>query len=327
MGIQENEKKDETNKIVLINKKEKSEKKVLHFNNELSEKNKINEKLSNSKINSIELLSVPGTNSNIEEKKESSCFTYNFSPELNYSCYGVYEFLDIDSNLLNTYVRPNFYSILKSELLNLNKKEKEKITINDYKQVFMNCYKLINEKLILSHQVVDEKINSQNLSNNDNNNSSINEKSSQKTLSDLKLLGFSFSFLLFCENQVISVNLGTCETKICKYNKNYDKCECISLNKDSEIKDEGSIELNGIKDKKIEIEIKMYNICDRDKFFVIGNSQFWQFVCKIDITRYVMPNYYYDRNCRGAINYLYQSSTSYFEKYIDDISVVVIFLE
>lgn len=326
LGYQENEKKDEAKKIILINNNEKPEKKVLHFNNEPSEKNKINEKISNSKINSIELLTVPGTNNDIELKNVSSSFTYNFLPELNYSCYGVYEFLNIDSNLINNYVRPNFYSSLKSELLSLNKKEKEKITIHDYKQAFNNCYKLINEKLILSHKVVNDKLKSQDLPNKDNNKNSINEKSCQKSLSDLSLANFSFSFILFSENQIISVNLGTCETKICKYNKSYDKCECISLNKDSEIKDEESIKLNGISDKKI--EIKMYNICGRDKFFIIGNSEFWKYVFLDDITKQVMSNYYYEnKNCGGAINELYQLSTSYFENYIDDISVVVIFLE
>ena len=318
LECQKNEKNNETQKVILINRNKKSEKNDLHFNNEHSEKNKIDEKITNSKINSIELLTVPGTNSQSTEK--SSCFTYNFSPELNYSCYGVYESKNNDNNLLNNYVVPNFYSILKSELLILNKKEKEKISINDYKQAFMNCYKLINEKLILSHKKMNE-LKSQNLSNKDK----INEISPQKSLSDLSLSDLSFSFLLFCENEIISVNLGTCETKICKYNKSYDKCELISLNEENEIKEKEIIELN---DNNKKIEIKMYNICERDKFFIIGNLAFWKYIYPDDITKNVMSDFYYEsKNCGGAINELYQFSVSYIDDYIKDISVVVIFLD
>ena len=319
MECLKNEKKDEPQKVILINHNKKSQKNDLHFNNELPEKNKINEKISNSKINSIELLTVPGTNSQSTEK--SSCFTYNFSPELNYSCYGVYESRNSDNNLINTYIRPNFYSILKSELLILNKKEKEKISINDYKQAFMNCYKLINEKLILSQKEMN-KLKSQNLLNKDK----INEISAQKSLSDLSLSDLSFSFLLFCENKIISVNLGTCETKICKYNISYDKCEFIPLNKENEIKEKESIELNDNNNKKI--EIKIYNMSERDKFFIIGNLAFWKYISPYDITKNVMPNFYYEnKNCGGAINELYQLSVSFIEDYIKDISVVVIFLD
>ena len=56
--------------------------------------------------------------------RESS--SYNFYPEINYSCYGVYECSKKDINLIINYILPNIYSILKSELLILEKKRKNK---------------------------------------------------------------------------------------------------------------------------------------------------------------------------------------------------------
>ena len=100
--------------------------------------------------NSVELLTVPGINEKMNLVRESSCFIYNFYPEINYSCYGVYECSKKDINLIINYILPNIYSILKSELLILEKKEK--INSEDYAELFKKCYKLINEKLILSQK-------------------------------------------------------------------------------------------------------------------------------------------------------------------------------
>ena len=87
--------------------------------------------------------------------RDSGCFTYNFNPEINYSCYGVYECSKKDINVIINYILPNIYSILKSELLILEKKEK--INSEDYAELFKKCYKLINEKLILSQKQILQK--------------------------------------------------------------------------------------------------------------------------------------------------------------------------
>ena len=62
----------------------------------------------------------------------------------------VYECSKKDINLIINYILPNIYSILKSELLILEKKEK--INSEDYVELFKKCYNLMNETLILSQQ-------------------------------------------------------------------------------------------------------------------------------------------------------------------------------
>ena len=84
-------------------------------------------------LNSVELLTVPGINEKMNLVRESGCFTFNLYPEINYSCYGIYECSKKDINLIINYILPNIYSILKSELLILEKKEK--INSEDYAEL------------------------------------------------------------------------------------------------------------------------------------------------------------------------------------------------
>ena len=95
-NINNNENKKETHKIFINeeknnqnNEKKLLEEKISKLKNELNVKENIIKKLKKSKINSIELLIVPGINEKMNLVRESSCFTYNFYPEINYSCYGV----------------------------------------------------------------------------------------------------------------------------------------------------------------------------------------------------------------------------------------------
>ena len=142
-NINNHENKKETHKIFIEeknnqnNEKNLLEGKISKLKNELNVKENIIKKLKKSKINSIELLIVPGINEKMNLVRKSSCFTYNFYPEINYSCYGVYEYSKKDINLIINYILPNIYSILKSELLILEKKKKyiRKIMQNYLKNV------------------------------------------------------------------------------------------------------------------------------------------------------------------------------------------------
>jgi len=267
---------------------------------ELSEKQKIIKTFTKTKINSVELLCVPGTKTKKDKEKESSSFFYDFYPGLNYSCYGVYECLIEDNNLIKNYVIPNIYSILKYELLNKNKNNKN--NINDYKKIFSECYELINEKLSLS---------------------STKENSKQK-LKDLSITNLSFSFLLFCDEEIISINLGNSQIKKCQYDSISKKIECINL---SEEKTNENIikELNRNLEENLEIKLFPYN--KNDKFFVIGNNQFWEYVSPDNIID-IMNGYYINNDSKGAINKLYEVSRAklIFDNYIDDISIIMIFL-
>ena len=132
-NINNNENKKETHKIFLNeeknnqnNEKKLLEEKISKLKDELNVKENIIKKLKKPKINSVELLTVPGINEKMNLVRESGCFTYNFYPEINYSCYGVYECSKKDINLIINYILPNIYPILKSELLILEKKRKNK---------------------------------------------------------------------------------------------------------------------------------------------------------------------------------------------------------
>ena len=288
-----NEELKNNNKLLLEEKNNLTE--------ELSEKQKIIKTFTKRKINSVELLCVPGTKTKKDKEKESSSFFYDFYPGLNYSCYGVYECLIEDNNLIKNYVIPNIYSILKNELLSKNKSNKS--NINDYKEIFSKCYKLINEKLSLS---------------------STNENSKQKLLKDLSIANLSFSFLLFGEEEIISINLGNSQIKKCQYDPISKKIECFNL---SEEKTNENIIKELIRNLEENLEIKLFPYNKNDKFFVIGNNQFWEYVSPDNIID-LMNAYYINNDSKGAINKLYEVSRAklIFDNYIDDISIIVIFL-
>ena len=65
-------------------KKKLLEEKISELMNELNAKENIIKKLQKPKINSVELLTVPGINEKMNLVRENSCFTYNLYPEINF---------------------------------------------------------------------------------------------------------------------------------------------------------------------------------------------------------------------------------------------------
>ena len=287
----EGELKDKINSLENKNKE---------LNEQLTKQEEIIKHFRKSKINKVEMLSVPGINNKEEKVKETSCFAFNFYPEINISCYGVYECLVNDNNLIKNYIVPNIYSILKNELINETKNENRDNKY--YKEMFNKCYKLINERLSsnLIKQNSKDKLLIESLSNKD----------------------ISFSFLLFGEKEIVMANLGNSKIKKYEFDPNLEKGKCFDLkgeNKNNEKNLNNNFEEN--------IEIKMFPYSTKDKFFVMGNNQFWEYVFQENVED-IMIDYYINNDCKGAINKLYKLSREKlsFDNYIDAISIIVIFL-
>ena len=294
--------KSSANSIITIfeNNERKFNKEIEKLNEQLTKQEEIIKHFRKSKINKVEMLSVPGINNKEEKVKETSCFAFNFYPEINISCYGVYECLVNDNNLIKNYIVPNIYSILKNELINETKNENRDNKY--YKEMFNKCYKLINERLSsnLIKQNSKDKLLIESLSNKD----------------------ISFSFLLFGEKEIVMANLGNSKIKKYEFDPNLKKGKCIDLKGENKNKDKN---LNNNFEENI--EIKMFPYSTKDKFFVMGNNQFWEYVFQENVED-IMIDYYINNDCKGAINKLYKLSREKlsFDNYIDAISIIVIFL-
>ena len=330
-NINNNENKKETHKIFINeeknnqnNEKKLLEEKISKLKDELNVKENIIKKLKKPKINSVELLTVPGINEKMNLVRESGCFTYNFNPEINYSCYGVYECSKKDINLIINYILPNIYSILKSELLILEKKEK--INSEDYVELFKKCYNLMNETLILSQQTKKNQILQNNLE-------STSFFTPANSLKNIEFSDLSFSFLLFSDEKIISVNLGNSKIKKFQDNLINNKIESISLSEENQINNNGIIytgiiELDCKNNKKIEIKIKICPNDNKDKFIIMGNYQFLENILDEDF-----ENIYnkYNKNSKEVIKELYkickERNMAFNNNYIGDISAILIFLD
>ena len=327
-NINNNENKKKTHKIIINEEKNNQnnernlfEEKILKLKNELNVKENIIKKLKKPKINSVELLTVPGINEKMNSVRESSCFTYNFYPELNYSCYGVYECSKKDVNLIIN-ILPNIYSILKSELLILEKKEK--INSEDYAELFKKCYKLMNETLILSQQTKRNQILQNYLE-------STSFFTSTNSLKEIEFSNLSFSFLLFSDEKIISANLGNSKIKKFQYNSINNKIESISLSEENQINNNGIIytgiiELDCKNNKKIDIKICPND--NKDKFIIMGNYQFLKNIIDEDCGN-IYNNF--NKNSKEAMKELYKiykkRNMAFNNNYIGDISAILIFLD
>ena len=246
---------------------------------------KINDK---SRIKSVELLSVPGNIKKENLIKQNNCFFYNFYPELNYSCYSVYECSETDSHLIQNHIMPNIYSTIKSELLTMRKTEKKESAMN-YIDLFKRSFQIIEQSISLS--------------------------------------SFSCSFLLLSEENLILINIGSCQTKKEQFNKNSKKWEDICLN-NKNFKDSSKITLQNNTGEECELEIKIFPYNDNDKFFIMGNSRFWDSISWNELKSIIETNYH-QNNSQEIIKYINLSFNQILEVTcnIDGISIVLLFLK
>ena len=78
-----------------------------------------------------------------------------------------------------------------------------------------------------------------------------------------------------------------------------------------------------------EPEIKEYNFCKEDKFFVVASDGLFEFIPSHDIVN-IIKDYYLNRDIVGCCEYLYEISKEKWmkeEEVVDDITMILVFLE
>ena len=184
----------------------------------------------------------------------------------------------------------------------------------------------MNETLILSQQTKKNQILQNNLE-------STSFFTPANSLKNIEFSDLSFSFLLFSDEKIISVNLGNSKIKKFQYNLINNKIESISLSEENQINNNGIIytgiiELDCKNNKKIEIKIKICPNDNKDKFIIMGNYQFLENILDEDF-----ENTYnkYNKNSKEVIKELYkickERNMAFNNNYIGDISAILIFLD
>jgi hypothetical protein len=184
----------------------------------------------------------------------------------------------------------------------------------------------MNETLILSQQTKKNQILQNNLE-------STSFFTPANSLKNIEFSDLSFSFLLFSDEKIISVNLGNSKIKKFQDNLINNKIESISLSEENQINNNGIIytgiiELDCKNNKKIEIKIKICPNDNKDKFIIMGNYQFLENILDEDF-----ENTYnkYNKNSKEVIKELYKickkRNMAFNNNYIGDISAILIFLD
>ena len=78
-----------------------------------------------------------------------------------------------------------------------------------------------------------------------------------------------------------------------------------------------------------EPEIKFFPYKEEDKFVVIASDGLWEYVSNDEVVR-IVSEYFVKKDCDGAVSKLYEVSHErwvQYDDYIDDISIIVVFLE
>ena len=135
---------------------------------------------------------------------------------------------------------------------------------------------------------------------------------------------FIFFFNVF---NLILINIGSCQTKKEQFNKNSKKWEDICLN-NKNIKDSSKITLQNNSGEECELEIKIFPYNDNDKFFIMGNSRFWDSISWNELKSIIETNYH-QNNSQEIIKYINLSFNQILEVTcnIDGISIVLLFLK
>ena len=182
----------------------------------------------------------------------------------------------------------------------------------------------MNETLILSQQTKKNQILQNNLE-------STSFFTPANSLKNIEFSDLSFSFLLFSDEKIISVNLGNIKIKKFKYNLINNKIESISLSEENQINNNGIIytgiiELDCKNNKKIDIKICPND--NKDKFIIMGNYQFLKNIIDEDCGN-IYNNF--NKNSKEAMKELYKiykkRNMAFNNNYIGDISAILIFLD
>ena len=304
------------------------------------------------KIISNASLSRRGLNRPDEMMKinQDTLFKVKFG-DINYSYYGVCDGHGPCGHFVSDFIKSNIafivYKQLKSLLIqnqnisntNLNETDDSNI---DFSKLFKECFLLMDSKL-----------------------------SDNKSI-DTELSGTTCVSLLFCDNRIISANVGDSRAIKGQYDSNKNKWSYIPLSRDHKpsdkdeaeriknckgiihpyIDDDGNFagpdrvwmddELPGLAMSRSfgdnvasrvgvfsEPEVKIFPFKEEDKFIVIASDGLWEYVTNDEVTD-IVSEYFEKKDCDGAVSKLYEISHErwvQYDDYIDDISIIVVFLE
>ena len=304
------------------------------------------------KIISNASLSRRGLNRPDEVMKtnQDTLFKVKFG-DINYSYYGVCDGHGPSGHFVSDFIKSNIafivYKHLKSLLLqnqnnnssNLNEVDDSNI---DFSKLFKDCFLLMDSKL-----------------------------SENKSI-DIELSGTTCVSLLFCDNRIISANVGDSRAIKGQYNIKTNNWDYIALTRDHKpsekdeaerikkskgiihpyIDDDGNYagpdrvwkddELPGLAMSRSfgdeiassvgvfsEPEVKIFPFNEEDKFIVIASDGLWEYVTNEEVTD-IVSEYFEKKDCDGAVSKLYEISHErwvQYDDYIDDISIIVVFLE
>ena len=308
-------------------------------------------KIINKKIISNASLCRRGLNRPDEMMKinQDTLFKVKFG-DVNYSYYGVCDGHGPSGHFVSDFIKSNIafivYKQLKSLLLQnhnniANLVEADDSNI-DFPQLFKDCFLLMDTKL--------------------NENKSI----------DIELSGTTCVSLLFCENRIISANVGDSRAIKGYFNSKKNIWNYIALSRDHKpsdkseaerikknkgiihpyIDDEGNYagpervwiddELPGLAMSRSfgdeiasrvgvysEPEVKIFPFKEEDKFIVIASDGLWEYVSNDEVLN-IVSGYFEKKDCDGAVSKLYEVSHErwvQYDDYIDDISIIVVFLD
>ena len=352
-------------KQIIINQekeKEREETKELNKSTELKkeEENYININEEDLNINNIiykkiisnASLSRRGLNRPDEVMKinQDTLFKVKFG-DINYSYYGVCDGHGPSGHFVSDFIKSNIAFIVYKQLKSLLIQNQNNININlneaddsniDFTQLFKDCFSLMDSKL--------------------NDNKSI----------DTELSGTTCISLLFCDNRIISANVGDSRAIKGQFDSFNNKWNYIPLSRDHKpsdkdeaerikkckgiihpyIDDEGNFagpdrvwmddELPGLAMSRSfgdnvasrvgvfsEPEVKIFPFKEEDKFIVIASDGLWEYVTNDEVID-IVSEYFEKKDCDGAVSKLYEISHErwvQYDDYIDDISIIVVFLE
>jgi serine/threonine protein phosphatase PrpC len=190
---------------------------------------------------------------------------------------------------------------------------------------------------------------------------------------DIELSGTTCVSLLFCDNRIISANVGDSRAIKGQYNISNKKWGYIALSRDHKpsekdeaerihkykgiihpyIDDDGNYagpdrvwiddeELPGLAMSRsfgdeiaaragvyAEPEVKIFPFEEKDKFVVIASDGLWEYVTNEEVID-IVSEYFEKKDCDGAVSKLYEVSHErwvQYDDYIDDISIIVVFLD
>ena len=321
-------------------------------NVEISDADKSHNSIVCKKIISNASLSRRGLNRPDEMMKinQDTLFKVKFG-DINYSYYGVCDGHGPSGHYVSDFIKSNIayivYKQLKSLLIannnniNINLSETDDTNI-DFSKLFKDCFLLMDSRL--------------------KDNKSI----------DIELSGTTCVSLLFCNNKIISANVGDSRAIKGQYNSKRNKWNYIPLSRDHKpsdideaerikkskgiihpyIDDDGNYagpdrvwiddELPGLAMSRsfgdeiarkvgvfAEPEVKIFPFMEEDKFIVIASDGLWEYVSNDEVIE-IVSEYFEKKDCDGAVSKLYEISYDrwiHYDDYIDDISIIVVFLD